>query len=141
MLNAPGSGISHKAFGDMLLELSDDKHDRKLSKTCFPKSKPPKKLATSFPEEFDLSEWAQVAAMRSSWNRKCSRLAVDFHGERIRMEIANSKTLILGDCTPDISINGKPLTCDDVIEAVCTNREPDLDYCLLYTSPSPRDRG
>lgn len=131
MLGESGTGISHATFGELLLELSDDATDDKLAKICFPKAKPLKKLQAGLPDEFDVSEWAQVAATRSSWGRRGARTAVSFHDHRVILEISNSEVLVLGDCTPELSINGKPLHSSDVIEVVCSNREDDVDYLEL----------
>lgn len=131
MLGETGTGISHDAFGKMLLELSEDKIDKRLAKLCYPKSKTPKKLKIGMPDEFDVSEWAQVAATRSSWARRGSRAAVSFHDHQTTLEVSNSEILILGECTPEISINGKPLASSEVIEVACTHLEDDIDYLEL----------
>ena len=54
-----------------------------------------------------------------------------WHDRRSWIEIVRQVSLIEGDCTPQISINGKPLAGEESFELVCENLDDEVDYLEL----------
>jgi hypothetical protein len=89
------------------------------------------------PEESSVSEWAQLGVLQCDWQRGSPKVGFAYHDGRLIMEIANDVSLIQGNCTPEVSINGRPHFVDDVIELVCWETNKDVDYVELQLSMGP----
>jgi hypothetical protein len=89
------------------------------------------------PQESGLSEWAAVGVLQSGWKRNACKLALTWGDRQSWIELARQVSLIAGDCTPAVSINGKPLVWKDEFELVCENLEDEIDYLELQLHTAP----
>ena len=169
------------------------------------KSKLTPLMANELVDPFNVSEWSDSFLLRSTWNPKSPRVAVDFSyrdsqavgepvAEQCFTQISRSVSLIHGQTLPEIIVDDQALQLSSGFEVVCERHDNDVDYveieaelsngsslnrqwllsrseefllvadyvlpasalkieyrcrwplavgmtCLLYTSPSPRDRG
>lgn len=84
-----------------------------------------------FPSTSSISEWAQAGVMRQGWLKNDNKVAFLFDQRRISMEVDNGRTLISGDCTPRLAVDGKPVALDSEIAVSCFLRFDFGDYVEL----------
>lgn len=76
------------------------------------------------------SATAGVAVLRPSWSSP--RLAVDYRGTQLRMELdRDGETLLAGNCTPSVTIDGDRLSPQSGWEETCWVSDEDVDYLEL----------
>ncbi len=116
-----------------MLRMTTDSLDRKIAARCLNPIAASRKKASGncFPQESGFSEWAEVAVLQSEWKRNACKVALTWHDRRSWIEIVRHVSLIEGDCTPQISINGKPLAGEESFELVCENLDDEVDYLEL----------
>ncbi len=137
MLSQPKIGINCKAFERALMAMSNDKLDHRVAKLRFSAENSKTHFQKELPEESSVSEWAQLGALQCDWQRGSPKVGFAYHEGRLNMEIANDVSLIRGNCTPQVSINGRPHFVDDVIEMVCWETNKDVDYVELQLGMGP----
>jgi len=114
-----------------MLKMSADPFDRKIAKACFPFGSKPAKQREKLVEESSLSAWAEVGVFQREWKRKTPKCAFAFGDSKFWLEICRHTSLIEGDCTPQVSLNGSPLTPEDEFIIVCENQSTEIDYLEL----------
>jgi hypothetical protein len=73
------------------------------------------------------SEPAGLAVLRPTWS--APRLVVDYHGSQLRLDLdRRGQPLIVGACTPLLTIDGAPLAPRSRWEQTCWITDEDVDY-------------
>ena len=137
MLGQPKIGINCRAFARALMAMTTDKLDHRVAKLRFSAETAETQTPKELPEEGSVSEWAQLGALQCDWQRGSPKVGFAYHEGRLTMEIANDVSLIRGNCTPQVSINGRPHFVDDVIELVCWETNKDVDYVEFQLGMGP----
>lgn len=115
------------AFLAALLKLTQDPNDQTLL-TLFRTASTSSTKPDELPEPGNLSEWGQAAVLQSHWGRTSPKLAIDFSGQRCRIEIARRVSLIQGDAMPIVSIDGQPQSPQEGFSVACHESDDDVDY-------------
>ncbi|MCA9189867.1 MAG: hypothetical protein R3E01_14740 [Pirellulaceae bacterium] len=118
------------------LSVAPDDDDRRLAKVMF--SNPrfwPDDLPNTrkLPEEpaFE-SEWSEVAVLQPDWSPLSPQLSIRFTDRSLQAELSTlSTTLIQGDWTPRLTVDGNQLTPQSDWESVCWVSDDDVDYLEL----------
>lgn len=83
------------------------------------------------------SEWASLAVMRTGWDKKSPIVGVTFGERKLLADISVHRTsLICGDVTPFISIDGQLVEFDSDIAEVCWHTDDECEYLELEVSLS-----
>ena len=53
-----------------------------------------------------ISEWGQVGALQKSWKLGGNKIAFAFDEQKIRLDLSNGESLVVGDCTPQLIVDG-----------------------------------
>lgn len=86
---------------------------------------------TREPATCSISEWGQVGVLQSKWKLGGNKVAVAFGDQRLKMDVSNGASLVCGDCTPEISINGVPQSIESEIGVSGFLRFDKCDYLEL----------
>ena len=103
------------------------------------KSKLTPLMAGELVDPFNVSEWADSFLLRSTWNPKSPRVAVDFSyrdsqavgepvAEQCFTQISRSVSLIHGQTLPEIIVDDQALQLASGFELVCERHDDDVDY-------------
>jgi hypothetical protein len=78
------------------------------------------------------SETAELAILRTSWDRRASQLAVTYNDQQIEWELnCGGTTVWSGPANPEIRIDDRPLELAGQWEEVCSELGDDSDYFEL----------
>lgn len=132
-------GSDHKSnpfttdFVQALMRVTPDRHDRKIAAKCLKTADTSKNKSRlgRLPEASGFSEWARVGVLQSDWKRNACKLALAWGARRSWFEISRQASLIEGDCTPHVAINGSRLFADSEFELVCESLDDEIDYLEL----------
>ena len=103
------------------------------------KSKLTPLMANELVDPFNVSEWSDSFLLRSTWNPKSPRVAVDFSyrdsqavgepvAEQCFTQISRSVSLIHGQTLPEIIVDDQALQLSSGFEVVCERHDNDVDY-------------
>lgn len=115
------------------LDLNGDEEDARIAEFALP-GKSTKEIVSewSLDESSYESEWAQVAILRTDWSRRSPRLAIDYSGEDVKVELeTEGEILAAGWWKPRISLDGQELTCQSGWQQVGWLVDDDGDYLEL----------
>ena len=76
------------------------------------------------------SEWGRTAFLQTDWERKATKLAVDF-SVGCRVELFRRQTLLFGDTLPRIMVDGEFVEAVSEPEVVCWHSDEDADLLEL----------
>jgi len=119
----PGSGINCKAFRKAVCNLAQGFSRQSLGSKS--------KSTGRAPAQTSISEWAQVGVLRRNWKPKGNKVGFTFDSKRIRLDIDNGRTLICGECMPQLAIDGQVITPSDEIGVSCFLRFEQGEYVEL----------
>jgi len=136
----PLLGVPHNApwtadFLRTALHIANDAADICAARALFKK-----KLTSSLrgkqvdvvPETSENCEWAGVAYMRTSWQRRAPAVAIDYSRPDLRLEVwGESERLIAGTWSWETTLGGKRLEPAGCWEEVCWFSDDDVDYLEL----------
>lgn len=128
MLGGAEASPIDEDFRKFILRMSSDPIDKHLAKYCFPPVGRDKLSRRELPETSCCSEWGELVLLQSYWKAGLPKLAVDFSRGRNRIELASHVTLLAGDLTPQVSLNGKIVENLGACAAVCWHQDEDVDY-------------
>jgi hypothetical protein len=75
------------------------------------------------------SEWSELAVLRADWSRRSPRLAVDFSGPDVRIELeSGGETLLSGEWMCEALADGAPLALEAAWQEVCWFSDDDVEY-------------
>ncbi|MEQ8836939.1 MAG: hypothetical protein RID07_09065, partial [Lacipirellulaceae bacterium] len=124
-----------KDFVATMLDLAGDAADRSAATESLGKkiySDPKIKKNAALPETADRCEWAGLAILRTNWSRKAARVAVDFSGSAIQLEVsAGGRTLFAGPWDFGSEADGTLLRPTGTWEEVCWFSDEEVDYLEL----------
>ncbi len=126
----PGGGINGNAFRRELLRIADDRSLKAVADHCL-KSRPEDAHGVGDVVESSISEWAQVGVLRSGWFRNSPLLGVKFNQSRVELEMGHRCTLVRGDVTPKLHLDGELQTLDSEIGVSCHLTSDEIDYVEL----------
>ena len=125
---------SKKSFVEFMVGLDPDgqaKRLAKLSGLLGSSSKKKNSNATDV-EPTCISEWANSAILRSSWNSGAPLLAIDFTNPHCLVELAAKERLVSGRLALDIRVDGAPVELNhSSFEIVCENVDENAIYLEL----------
>ncbi|MFI4874783.1 MAG: hypothetical protein ACIALR_05580 [Blastopirellula sp. JB062] len=131
-----GGGVSNrysKHLFQTALQLAGDEEDARIADFALP-GRPTKEniaqwsLAVASYE----SEWSQLAVLRPDWSRRGARLALDYSGDDVLVELeTEGEILAAGAWKPQISLDGKRLDCRGHWRQVGWLADDDGDYLEL----------
>ncbi|MCH2182785.1 MAG: hypothetical protein MK108_12335 [Mariniblastus sp.] len=128
MLAGPEISTMGDDFWKFILKMSSDPIDKHLAKYCFPPVGRDKLSRRELPQTSSCSEWGELAVLQSYWKAGLPKLAVDFSCGQNRVELASQVTLLAGDLTPQISLNGQVALNRGDCVAVCWHQDEEVDY-------------
>lgn len=135
LLSGPGGVVWEKDFIATMLDLAGDAADRSAATESLGKkiySDPKVKKSAAQPETADRCEWAGLAVLRTDWSRKAARMAVDFSGDVIQLEIsAGGRKLFAGPWDFGTEADGTLLRPTNGWEEVCWYSDDEVDYLEL----------
>ena len=126
LFGEPESGVNSRSFAKSLAKISLDRSIKRLLLQRGSQEKAPKKIR-NLPKPSSVSEWAQTSVMRSDWELGSPTLGVLFGQNRIDLELAHKFSVIAGNCTPNIWIDGQLLEPSSEICVTCDLQFDDLD--------------
>jgi len=123
------------AMVDQMLQLAADNDDWQAAKLCCPalpvSSKSHKydqikedRLA----DPADESEWSKVAILRSKWKNKSDKLAVDFGGRDVQIELENGRSWLGGALETEVLVDGKSVQLDSTWSQLCWFSDNEVVY-------------
>ena len=122
--NAKGTGLNGNAFRKAVSRQWANGFSRKvLSDELQP--------STRAPATTSVSEWAQVGVIRRDWKPSSAKVGFTFDQHRVGLDIDNGQTLCIGDCSPQIKINGEVVNPSDEIGVSCRLRFDEAEYVEL----------
>lgn len=135
MLSDLPSDRNSADFVQAMLVANDDLDDWQAAAHCVPKL-PEKSLAHKYidskesrlPDPADESEWAKVAVLRSKWKSKADKMAVDFGGRDLQIELENSRSWLKGTWVTDIRVDGHSVGLDSTWSEVCWHSDDEVTY-------------
>lgn len=84
------------------------------------------------PEPAENCEWAGLALLRTSWDRKGATLAVDYAGSQVQLELTvGGRKVLAGAWQSTTVIDGKTIQQVGDWEEVCWVSDDDVDYLEL----------
>ncbi|EAQ77947.1 hypothetical protein [Blastopirellula marina] len=115
------------------LELDGDEEDARIAEFALPGKANKENVAEwSLSESAYESEWSQLAILRTDWSRRCPRLAIDYAGDDVKIELeSEGEILAAGLWKPQISLDGQQLDCHDSWTQVGWLTDDDGDYLEL----------
>ncbi|MCA9267291.1 MAG: hypothetical protein KDA41_02420, partial [Planctomycetales bacterium] len=118
------------------LDLVGDREDRAIAKATLPGWKgEAKKHGRRLPAPAINSEWAKLALLRADWKNGSPRLLINYDARRVQTELVVDKTVVWsGDCTPQVSLAGKPLALSSDWEELCWDCDKDGDYVEIQAA-------
>lgn len=122
------------------LDLSDDEADRAATDRSLPrlgkKQRSTKRLrSVELPEPAINSEWSGLAILRPSWKRSGERLAVQYEGHTVRIELSSGRDMVLrGTWDYGVQLAGTPLLPTGQWEEICWETDDEVDYLELEIS-------
>lgn len=115
------------------LELDGDEEDARMADFALP-GKPTKENVSEWSLDASSyeSEWSNLAIMRTDWSRRSPRLAIDYSGEEVKLELeSEGEILAAGLWKPRIALDGQELTCQSGWQQVGWLTDDDGDYLEL----------
>ncbi|MBB76735.1 MAG: hypothetical protein CMJ75_19690 [Planctomycetaceae bacterium] len=116
------------------LELSGDPQDQAVASRFFSgRSKLAERSSKkSLPDAAVCSEWAGIAAMRTSWNRGATALGVIFGQDSVVAELSRgAQQIFAGPWDTDVCVDGKRLTVQGRWSELCWFSDEDVAYLEL----------
>ena len=102
------AGINCRSFAKSLAGYSLDGSIKKLLlRRADDKKKIKSKPIRNLPAPSSVSEWAQTSVLRSGWQAGSPAVAALFGQSKIDLELANKFSIVAGNCTPTIWIDGE----------------------------------
>ena len=129
--NNQNSGINCRSFAKALANISLDGAVRKMLLKQTSDAKPKKKKIHDIPKSSSVSEWAQSGVLRSNWQLGSPAVGLLFGRSKIDMELAHKYSIIAGNCTPNIWINGQLLQPSSEICVTCDLHFDEVDLLEL----------
>ncbi|MCC9608200.1 hypothetical protein LOC68_01180 [Blastopirellula sp. JC732] len=127
-----GSRYAKHLFQTALL-LADDAEDLQIAEFALPGKTTKENVSEwSLDESSYESEWAQLAILRTDWSQRSPRLAIDYSGDDVKIELeSEGEILAAGLWKPRISLDGQELACKDEWQQVGWLADEDGDYLEL----------
>lgn len=126
------AGINCRSFAKSLADYSLDRSVKKLL-LCRSgdAAKSKSKSIRNLPAPSSVSEWAQTSVLRSAWAPGSPAVASLFGQSKIELELANKFTVIAGNCTPTVWIDGELQQPCSEICVTCELEFDDVDILEL----------
>ena len=143
--HALGTGPSSQWEPDLFeaaLELGGDRFDRRAAKIALPwRGKIKAKAENPLPESAGVSDWSQVAMLRTGWTSQDITWAIRFDLASTPLECALGRRLLLaGEWKCDLRRDGQPVEIVGPWENTCFESDADGIYLELEAKLSPGGR-
>ena len=66
------------------------------------------RLSERLPAASSISEWGQIGVLQSSWKAGCPKVGIAFGDKKVALDICHGLSLVAGECTPELIIDGRP---------------------------------
>ena len=84
------------------------------------------------PATSEHSEWSEVATMRASWEPRSPWFSIRYNDGDCCLELGTAgRTILTGNCTTKVTVDGKTLEPTDEWYDVCWESDKDVDYLEL----------
>ncbi|TWT34503.1 hypothetical protein [Blastopirellula retiformator] len=120
------------------LDVAQDEEDLQIAEFALPGKSTKEDVSDwSLGESSYESEWSELAVLRTDWSKRCPRIAIDYSGDDVRVELASEgEILAAGLWKPRISLDGQELACKDEWQQVGWLTDDDGDYLELEVTLS-----
>lgn len=138
LAGGPREGTGERDFWHAVLDIQDEPATQFLAATMLPKrwgltdrrDAPSKEGA--LPNLSMVAEWAELAILRTNWERNAAQLAVTFANGKLRSELTSGKRVIWsGDSLPRVRVNSQELVVQGEADLTCTFSDEDAEYVEL----------
>ncbi len=133
MLLDDGAGAWNKEMFDAATQLNGVEDTQDIARLALPgrdRQRPFSEAA--LPEPADNSEWSCLAMLRSQWSRTAPKLAVNYGGATLSVELnCGRQSLLAGDWPVEIEFNGEPAQSRSPWKCVCWEVDDDVAYLEL----------
>lgn len=116
------------------MRLGANAEDRKAAEAMLPgwKTSGKRPHPVELPEPAVNSEWSALAVLRPDWTRSGPRLAVQYRGRQVELELQMGRQLIFSGCWGlEVEAAGVELAVKSDWEEVCWVSDDDVDYLEL----------
>lgn len=110
----------------------DDSLQRALRIQATSTRRPDKPRTKDLPPAGDECEWSGGAQLRTDWHPAAARLAVNYSGPTVQIElISDRRCLLSGSWEAEVAYNGERLAAVEPWEQLCWESDDDVDYLEL----------